>query len=67
MPTSPNLLISPQEKAAGSDTQLSQAGLLPRENNEGRREAVPQKCAHVPSFFVLGGQGFLCNSWQHVL
>lgn len=54
MPASPNLLISPQEKAAASDTQLSQAGLLPRENNEGRREAASEMRTR-PLFLRPGG------------
>lgn len=54
MPISPNLLISPQEKAAVSDTQLSQACCCWENNDgEGGRLQPTEIHTHTLSFFFL--------------
>lgn len=55
MPTSPNLLISPQEKAAVSDTQLS--GLLPPAQPLGGGGSCCLQCPYISPLFLLRGGG----------
>lgn len=60
MPISPNLLISPQEKAAVSDTQLSWACCLWENNDKGGERPQPARIRiSLLSFFFSGVVVFL--------